>query len=114
MRNLLVTVAVLVFANSGTAAQLPTFELTGAPITADQSPVVDDGNLQGCVSFTDKGSFWTITNHCTRDVYVRWHHDGHCDSQCGTTISGGVEQPIIEPRGRYSWTVRYQVGLLPF
>jgi hypothetical protein len=67
-----------------------------------------------CVSFTDHGSYWTITNHCNRTIYVRWQDQGHCDSGCGTTISEGVEQPITEPSGRYIWTVRYTEGLIPF
>jgi hypothetical protein len=103
MRNLLVTVAVLVLSNIGAAAELPTSELR-----QHQVAVVGVANLQGCVSFTDKGSYWTITNHCNRTLYVRWQDNGHCDSGCGTTISGGVEQSITEPHGPYTWTVREQ------
>jgi hypothetical protein len=67
-----------------------------------------------CVSFTNHGSYRTITNHCNRTIYVRWQDQGHCDSGCGTAISEGVEQSITEPSGRYTWTVRYTEGLITF
>jgi hypothetical protein len=107
MRNLLVTVAVLVFANIGTAAELPSSALPPHQVA------IVGANVQGCISFTDKGSYWIITNHCSRVVYVRWHHEGHCNTGCGTTVSAGVEQPIIGPRGWYTWTVRYPNGQKP-
>lgn len=107
MINLLVTVAVLAFTNMGTAAELPSSALPPHQVAIVGAAT----NLQGCVSFTDKGSYWTITNHCSRVVYVRWHHEGHCKTGCGTTIGAGGEQPIIGPLGRHTWTVRYPDGL---